>query len=43
MSLAFFQANFGDKELALGYTYVQLSHSTALKDPMTLKRLIGLS
>ena len=48
MSLAFFQAIFGDKELALGCTYVQLSRATALsgivlKDPMTLKRLIGLS
>ena len=48
MSLAFFQAIFGDKELALGCTYVQLSRATALsgivlKEPMTLKRLIGLS
>ena len=40
-SLAFFQAIFGEKELALGCTYVQLSRSTALsvlKDPMTLKQ-----
>ena len=48
MSLAFFQAIFGEKELALGCKFVQLSRSTALpgvvlKGPMTLKRLIGLS
>ena len=48
MSLAFFQALFGDSELALGCTYVQLSRAVALsgivlKDTMTLKRLIGLS
>ena len=48
MSLAFFQALFGESELALGCTYVQLSRATALvglvlRDVMTLKRLIGLS
>jgi len=48
MSLEFFQALFGESELALGCTYVQLSRATALvglvlRDMMTLKRLIGLS
>ena len=47
MSLAFVQAIFGDKELALGCTYGQLSRATALsgivlRDTMTLTRLLGL-
>ena len=47
MSRAFVQAIFGDKDLALGCMYIQLSRATALSGivlrfTMTLTRLLGL-
>lgn len=48
MSLAQFFILFGEKEMALGSTYVTLSRAVALegiytRDMLTLKRLMGLS
>lgn len=48
MSLVFFFLLCGEKELALGSTYVSLSRATSLlgvltRDVLTLKRLMGLS
>jgi hypothetical protein len=48
MSLAIFKARFGESEIAIGSTYVQLSRVMSLaglilETALTLQRLIGLS